>query len=368
MGYTGTLLLYTFVVCIVPVWTEKAVRSERSFNRKIFTVLAISLPCFLAAFRGNAGTDTRMYRNAYKTISSGLDYSARWVDFESGYIALNRILGYFGLPFEALMFVCQLITFGFVFLAVRRMKDEIDVKLAMFIYMTMGHFASYSMVRQAVAIAICLYAFSLLNDRPVFVFAAWVLAASLFHRSALICLGIIFVKFILQNRKMRIVQVAGVITVIYLVFHRELLGNIVYRIFRENYYASYFTRDTETSGSMVGFFIQNLPFFLFLLLGYEKMWEKNEKKIMIYFWTVIGGYCLLMLGKITETQVQRIAYYFTYLDVFLFAWICNGNMYLMGRKFPPRAGYYGFILFMLIQFYYNYFIRQYSYLVPYPGA
>lgn len=367
MEYLGTFFLYTSIIFIVPVLTEKAILSKRSLSRKVYTIIVILVCCILAACRGNTGTDTRMYRTAYEIISKGLDYNNRWVDFESGYVWLNRALGYFRMPFEVLMFVCQFITIGFVFLAIKQMKEEIDVKLAMFIYMSIGYFTSYNMVRQAIAIAICLYAFSLLIDKPIYLFALWVLVASLFHRSALICLGIAFIKFILQNKKMIIVQVVGVILAIYLVFHKEMIGDIVYRIYKEAYYAAYFSRDTDASGNLTGFFIQNFPYFVLLVLGYKEIWDKNNKKFMIYFWTVIGGYCLLMLGKITRTQVHRVAYYFTYLGMLLFAGICRGNMYIGGKKVSSQLCYYALEIFLIVIFYYNCFLRQYSSLIPYRG-
>lgn len=364
-GFIGTFILYTTFIVVIPVITEKAILSEIEFNRKVYTILAIGFPCLLATFRGMTGTDTGMYKNAFDILSQGADYNNRWVDFEIGYIWLNRICGFFGLSFEWLLFFVQFITFGLAFLAIRQMKKSIDVKLAMYIYMVSFVFSSYNIMRQAIAVAICLYGFTLLNEKKTICFCLVVLVAMLFHRSALICLGVVFVKFILENKNMKIVQISAILIVLYLVFNRYILAEIVYFILNNNYYASYFSRDVETDGSVVNFFIQYAPCLVIMFFGYRTV--KDDKKLSVYYWLLLVGYCLLILGKLTGTQVQRIAFYFTCLDVFVFPYIIKQGIYIMDKKIPTKFVSSLLQIYLFVFFYYQTFYRGYADLVPYLG-
>jgi transmembrane protein EpsG len=357
MDNTWSLFFYFFMAIITVGCTSLSITLDNKNHRIIFRCLAVLIPSIVAGIRYNVGTDYMMYQAGFNAIVTNNTIRS-YVDFELGYIFINKIVSLLGGNFYWLMFIMQLATMHYIYKALLNEKDNIDIELGMFIYMFLYYLISFNLVRQGLALSISIYAITCLNKKNKAVFIFYVLLASLFHKSALICLGILAVKFIFENRNRRLMKRITFIFILFCVIEREMIGNFVYFIYKESYYASYFTRQTEVSGNILGYFVKNIPFIAYGFFTLKAI--SDNKQYSLYYNLMTCGYILSLLGYFTETQVQRIAYYFTYLSILVLPFCAKSisNKYKVLFKIS--------IIFLIISFWlFNFFYKGYSDVVPY---
>ena len=135
-----TLVLYFGVAIIEGDLMDKIQKHKKGKKLLIF---AIVLPSIVAAFRGNTGSDSEMYRIAYE---QGINAVHRWVNFEMGYRILVQILHSLYMPYQVLFFVTSFITVSFTLLTILQLKKCIDVRLATYIYITGLYLFSFNAI------------------------------------------------------------------------------------------------------------------------------------------------------------------------------------------------------------------------------
>lgn len=356
-----TLLFYTTIIFGTSYISKRLIEKRKKPNI-IGLLVLISIISIIAAFRGNLGSDTQMYINAYQY---GSDTIRRWVDFEIGFQLLMNTIRLTGMPYQFFFFVTNFLAMFFAFLVIAHERDNINVFMASFLCMVDFYFLCWNIIRQALAVSMCIYALCLYLDKKWKNAILLIILASLFHTSALICLAIIVAKYVFESKKYKLLLVVVAIVSLFLVFHRELIADIVYRVTHVSYYAAYFSRTADTEGSIVTYFLKILPIILIATLGY-KCYEKNPK-YKVLFSLMVLGYIFSSVGAITDTQVQRIGYYFTYLVWLVIGCVGNntlriGNHIRVGRKDIVRI----VILFEIALFIFNRFVKGYGELVPYP--
>lgn len=165
-------------------------KSWGKYGRKIICLLMLIPLYILTAFRSvNVGTDTLTYYNAFNYIihySSILD-AIHYSRMEAGYVVLNYIVGSFGGSFLTL----QIIISSFIYISVFRfiLNNSQNIGLSCFLFLTLRMFCGpMNTVREWIAIAILLFAIHYICQRKFIRFLLMVIAASLFHFTALIFL------------------------------------------------------------------------------------------------------------------------------------------------------------------------------------
>ena len=356
-----TIVLYIGIAITVSQFAWYAICSKYSFNEKVGWIYITIIPALVAAFRYKTGTDSNMYMNSYLDIGSIMRYQ----DFEKGYLWLVEVLNNCGFSYQMMFFLMNFMTLVFLFLLFKREKDIIDIKIATFIFILDLYLNSFNMMRQALAITMVMYAFSLFTDRK-YIYSCFVIgAAMLFHGSALLGMAIVLGKIVFDNRYSKVMYVAVIYIVLYLINNRDLFGSIVYYISGSGYYASYITRDAESDGSLLGYFIKILPILLICLICLEKI-SKN-KKMKVYFGMMFGGYILSALGVITATQVQRVGYYFSYLSIVVLAFCCKTDLVVGRIKIGKNVVKTLIILYYIVMFFYKFVYKGFCDLIPYQG-
>lgn len=362
MGVFLTFALYmTFIIGISGLLKISFQQKKASVRNGLF-ITAVVLCALLAAFRGSAGTDSDMYRRAYEYGEQTL---TRWVDFESGYVFLMNILRRIHIPYQGLFFVMEFLTTLFAFLTIRREKDDINVFLAAFIYMIDMYFFSWNGMRQALAISLCIYAISLFLDGKNVKSVMIIVLAMQFHYSAMICLAVIGAKIVFDNRNSKLLMTIIFGVAIMLVLNRPLLGNIVRQLTGSGYYASYITRDAYTDSNIFKFFLKISPVLIIVVLNYKNYLK--DRKYLVYFGIMVCGYIISSLSSQTNTQVGRLGYYFSYLDMIVIGY-CGKQKVLVGKKYymMPKTVRILCYSYYIVMFLYGTFYRGFAHLVPYP--
>lgn len=362
MNVAITLILYLSVACITVMLLYKGAVCENKNSERMYFIFALVITALLAAFRGTTGSDSAMYRMAYE--SGGQDVF-RWSKFEPGFLFLINVMRSLHLPYQSFFFIMQVITSGFIFKAILLVKEDINIPVAAFIYMTDLYMQSFNMMRQAVAVAIAVYVFTIYGKGRRLESFILIGIASLFHKSAIICFVIIFARIFFENKYAQIVMGMAFLVTLFLIFNRPIFGKLVEVITGSGYYAAYITRDAQSDGSLLGYFLKNGPIIIISLLHFRDY--KDYPKMLTYFGLMICGYILSALGAITATDVQRIGIYFTSLNIVLAGYCCKKDINLGKYVFPANWTQILCIGYFLVFFLYNIFYRGFSELVPYHG-
>ncbi|MDU5723052.1 MAG: EpsG family protein [Clostridium butyricum] len=356
MSNLSSAIFYFSIIVSTTLCADLSNRIDHKIWRKFFKYLTLLIPSIVAGIRIDVGTDYSLYNRAFKEII--INKTSRYEDFEIGYRLLNKIIYSIGGNFHLVMFIMSFFTILFIYNGLINENKNIALTHGIMVYMFLFYQTSLNIVRQSLAISICLYACTCLNRGKKYRYFLYVLLASTFHRSALICLSFIVLKPIFQNKDKKILKTVIFLTLLILVFKRDILGEIVFHIFDSNYYSGYFLRETAVGGNIIFYIAKILPIILCCIIVYNYI--KHNKNLIMYYNFILCGYILGALGCFTLTQVQRIAYYFTYLIILLLPFVIR---IVSKRKFVVvKVLLLGFIVF---NWYFDYFYRGYSQTIPY---
>ena len=194
--YCGLMAVILGIGCIFKV-------NETKKKQILFIIFIFTLCALIASLRSfNVGIDTLQYYRNYYTIGSIEWGNYDSVRYEFGYFALCKLLNYLSSDPQILLFVSS----TFCCYSVGRFiyKNSCDVIFSSFLFVSLNILGSYmNLMRQAIAIAILLFGFDLLKKpgiRPRVFYCLIVLAAMLFHTSAVVMLVVLVVENLRYTR------------------------------------------------------------------------------------------------------------------------------------------------------------------------
>ena len=310
---------------------------------------------FVAAFRGDTGSDSLMYRNYYESQS----FTRRWDSFEKGYILVNQILYVLGLPYQALFFVFSFTQSFFVFKIIKHEQKLIDAKLAVFIYVLSMYFPSFNIMRQLAVVAICLYAILLYLDKRYIYSVLLILLSAQIHKTAYIVLAVVFAKFVFEKRQ-KWLTACSLAILLYLVVNRNILNELFFLF--TGRYTGYLSDVMDTDGNVIMHFLKLSPLIVLAILHFNDY--KNDKRYYTFFGLYLCGIILESLDYFSNTQVGRIGYYFSYSSIILFPYISKYKT-RMGRSLSEKNTKDLIYIWFFVLFIYNCVIKKFGAVVPY---
>lgn len=184
-------MIYLFIICI-PVFLMYLSDYSRGLLSALLVVFAIIIPCFFAGVRDNTvGTDVMTY--AYWTY-----YSAKGSTLASflsayagisavGFNAVSWLMAQFG-TFSTYLGVLQLLVIAPFFLYSKKLFPRTSW-IAAAVYMFLLFPASLNLMKQMIAVALCVPTFELVRREKPITFCIFVMAiALLFHQTAIVAL------------------------------------------------------------------------------------------------------------------------------------------------------------------------------------
>lgn len=323
MDYFFTLIIYILIVLLFPFLVQSVMNNENNFQRKALLVLISLLAAIIVGFRGYSGTDTSMYMANY---NFGPTSVTRWVEMEKGFILLNQIFKGLGIPVELFFVFISFLTNLFALLSIERVKQSVNIYVASFVYFATIYFQSFNIIRQTLAVTMCLYAFVTFMDKKYITSIILILIAAQIHRTAYLCLVIIVATILFKGRKSKWMIGVSMILLILLIMHRNSVGNLVLFLTHNQYYAGYILRDSGSSGSFIDYYLKISPIIIVAFLNLKKY--KDNPKFLVFFGLMLMGYILSSLGVYTSTEVNRIGIYFTALDIIVMGYCANNSITL----------------------------------------
>lgn len=223
---------------------------------------------------------------------------------ECGYRWLTEAIVLCGGSFRWFVAITAILVGGLVFTAIAR-QSRFPALAVYFFVTTSNYFVSLNVVRQYIAVGFVLVAVEFAVDRRVWRFAACILAAALFHRSAVLAGVIWFLPVLRFGPSTCFVVVAATLggSVLVAPAFRLVLPWLGMGI-----YAKYFNGSFARDGFEWLFFLINLCFLSLGAWYFRRATNASRYARIWYYMTVIGTMALSLSAVVP--LMKRINYYF----------------------------------------------------------
>lgn len=200
MGIYALCFVLTEVMALV---NEYAIKKKIKFLIILSACCIIMIPAIVAGIRDySIGTDVNFYVRRSFDLAGNFSTLKDWLSFsnlpntpvtgmEKGFLVLVFLTSRISGNAHFLLFFISLIIGFFIYLSLYKMKKSSSIFLGELVFLLTLYNASFNMVRQSIAMAISLFALSLLltsNKNKYMKFLIWILIAISFHGIAIITL------------------------------------------------------------------------------------------------------------------------------------------------------------------------------------
>lgn len=359
---------------------------KEGLGAKVLVILALFLPIAVAGLRKiGIGTDTEVYVNvlyeAAKNSTSFFEYLSKNVyssfqyksvmNWEIGYNILLYYTTKLTGSIQGVFLVTQLIVVYFIYKGIKEYSDRYSTAMAMLVFYFMFYGSTLNAMRQWIAIAIIFWGTHFLNDKQDKYFFMSVIAALLFHNSAVIgfIIWLVYRYMDSERQKRR------------LVFNGKLLSNDLYKIVVITIVGIFCLVGLNIIGTLLssinGVFaryvriyingnvqimpmqlLRRFPIIFLVVVNWKNIQERFSKSGFITSMLVLDT-ITSQLGGITA-QSSRIGYFFSVYETILIAEIISV------KRRGIRIIYYIFLIsFLFAGFYYDNVLMGRSEIVPY---
>ena len=402
------MVAYLIIIAISTALVYLSFKVEEKTDNKLLIfvskAVAILFPAIIAGIRYDVGTDYKgVYEPLFEEILSGKQ-EFRLRSIEVGYILLNKLVIWLGGNFNFLMFLTSLITIVPIYLGLQHYKDKINTTFAFFLFMLLFYQKSFNLVRQMMSVAIVFFGFIYLDFKeddkkqedekykqkyeekckkrnqdiskykPRYKYSqeykkymaiqylkyfVCVVTAGLFQRTSLVMLIIPFVREMYANPKYKFLSIASYIVLIAVILNFEFIGQIMAKSEKLYYYSMYFDKEGDAQLS-IAYFIRIIPVIIPFFFVKKKIIEDKQMNLL-YSMTVIGC-ILLLLGYLTSTYGERLAYYFSIFQIVMFPYYTSC---LKKNKILYKISIVLIILFNTFIWFYDYVYMKRDETIPY---
>lgn len=254
----------------------------------------------ISAFRFEVGTDYDTYREAIVLFKTG--YNPSWLNYEPGFIWLNKILANYTEHGQLLIITTAIITLTLFFIAIN--KHSVNSLHSWFLFFSLYlYFSSFNIIRQFIAIGIFLVFINSFLERNLKQCICVIIIASLFHTTALLLIPFYF----FLNIKMRKRNIAAIF--LFSIVGILLINRILYRFFLLfPKYALYKEAKGGGSAYNICFLLLTLAALIYIK---EKHWniKKDSKKLDFYISSCVFALIITMFS-FRVVFFARASFYF----------------------------------------------------------
>ncbi len=307
-----------------------------------YVIVAVLFICIAGLANGN-GLDW----DSYQEISE-LGLTFRDIGFHSSYEPFFLLLYNIFPSYHIFLFFFVLINFILLSKTILRYSPYVAISILVYVC-TYYFWGMMGQLRQALAISIIVFAWPYIESRK---FVIYVLIASLFHYSAIVCLLYLLIPNFLYKKKYYIailfvaIFLCGLIQGLMKTFLEGFVGGKIL------YYLS------EDGGiSIIFFFYKLFVFFMFLsVINRVESLLPKYKILNIYFLSIL----LYLLLSFSASIGGRIVLYFSVFEILIIPFIIH-------FYWKKKTGLLVFMLFLILNIY-QFFSFLFSYsdiFVPY---
>ena len=185
------MALYLLNVGLICVWGLLCfgIFKNKKIGKLLFLAICFTQLLLLVCFRYRIGFDYDMYAQGFVLMDMEGFSSLSYLDWEIGFIVLTKLIGLFTNNIQVYIgLIAVFCLFSWAFFIYRYSPN---VWLSTFLFVNMYLlYLNMNFLRQAVAIAITLFAWPFIKNRKFWPFLGIVVLAALFHTTALILIPV----------------------------------------------------------------------------------------------------------------------------------------------------------------------------------
>ena len=339
---------------------NKTPRSSGLFY--IYSICAILLPSLLAGFRDlSIGTDTVNYLYYFENSISYSNFESFLTsnpNVEPGFLLLNYLVSRFSQEYVFFLFTVHLIIVLLIYISAFKIRNYITPSWVMFIFLFMMYNESLNAMRQYIAISLSLYAFAIyMNNKKTWLYILFIIIATMFHRTAFICLAMILIfywtnKFTVRHNFKQLLFYTTIFLLL-IIFGQSFYLPLITDSFGGKY-EGYLSTNVDGGLSLSSFLVYLTTAFYICY----KAWRMSDKIMDVFFISSLFAVFLLLLSSIS-VQLYRLSLYFFIILILAISYIFRRN-----SSFKSVIRLFFIIMFIFFWFY-SYSYRGSHSTIPY---
>ncbi len=284
-------------------------------TNKFLITFSFIMPWLVSSLRFDVGADYFNYIKMYNEIQYlGVIRSLLKLRSEPGYVLLNGFVSAFFNNSQLVFSVSAFIALFFVYKAILDRKHCVNVGLAVFVYMILFYFNSFTTVRLSIALAMVFYAYKYLLAKQSIKYLSFILLASCFHYTALAILPISYLMSIEFKKDRTFYIIIAIIFSTFMLGYEEILNTLVGNTKYQVYISDYDTINV-TMRNLINVYLLELPMIGIILLLRNRLYKyssDNNFYVKLYF-----TYLIMMIIIIKQPLLDRMLVYMSISQVVL---------------------------------------------------
>ena len=288
-----------------------------NITKRLFIISALFIPFCLLGFREFSGIDDPVYLSIFEHIrkESVVKYFFSST-MEPGYLFLNKVVSLFTSKYIYMQIIATFIPFLFLYKSFIRYERHANIFIILLFLNSFIFFQilAAGLVRMFIAIAIIIYAFSLIYSKELKKYVFLVLVASLFHYSALLML--VFTYFFFP--KVESIRVWKKFTFISTLIMPFIILVVIY--IASHFLGERYLRYTQILNENISISTFDAIPFIIIALVFKKNIPKNEQN-SYYFFIAMAFFSLIVSIGSTVIPLGRLVFYLRMSYIMIFATI-----------------------------------------------
>lgn len=346
------IYIIAFIIAFILLYISEKM-AKKGKKVLIFEILSIGLLAFVAAIRDETiGTDVLIYVKPVFQLCNQLGFGRIndiWYNVEIGYKIFNCIIALFTSKISIYLFFQQVFILGFAYLGIKGIYKK-NYSFVYLIYLLIFYNRSLNIVRQAMAISLCIYSLKFLLENKNFKFILIVLLAFLFHKTALVfLLAIIIYKLYKKNAKYVYYMAIFIIIVglIFIFLFPECIKLMTSIGIMSTDYLYYLDNYVDDIGTISSFELLLDITYIVEYIIFNKL-RKKENSSFYFILALIDVICLIISTK--YTAANRFGMYFR-IPVVLFL-LSNMDVIFVNKYSKVNVGNIIAVVISVIFWYY----------------
>lgn len=309
--------------------------------RSIFFIFFVSfIPIILVTFRSQTtGADTHSYIDHFNL---GLQYMDMVSERDHEYIfwGLYKIFVKIG-AMRLAFFTFAFLTIYTSFIAIYKLSYRYDAFLMSFIFLLLFYQDCFNIVRQMIAIGIVFISICYIYEKKPIFFYGCIVAASLFHSSAIFCFPMYFMYRYKERKRIRFNHMRKITNIVTIIVGIYFFVNFLkIRVFIEENigFIRFAELESEISTNIgwlksfaVSFIIYVVIFYIQKTNKYE--WNNEDKDDVSFLWGLSFVYLITILLRVYINWTFRIGLYYEIGTILLISKLCkNKERYTLSNK------------------------------------
>ncbi len=332
-----------YIICIIITlilnfFAEKSFKRNNKILGLSFLGISLFTLCFIAGVRNlTVGTDVNVYVSRLIHVSNNsIDIFNYLKNSNSDLLfALLIYLGNLSKSAHFVLFLIELAVALPIYIYAYKTKEKNSLSITILIFFLTMYCVSFNLMRQSIAIAICILAYYYFNNKHKNQAYFLVIIASLFHKTALIVIVALFINWMIKS-KIKYKSFLMFLTIVCLIFSGLFMDKIVML----TSYSKYLNLSNFMRSFSWGSILKIIFWIVLGILSYNKGVDKEHKQdtLIAIMFAIISLVLTITSFKIPGTG--RLGYYFT--DLFYFIIIFE-----IPRSFKQRKTILFFVVSIL---------------------